>query len=72
MVLRIEGIRIPAVSEAIYPALLELQRFRHFKRYYFELEYDWDRLDYLYKKLVQIHPTVLQDLQRFVAFLEAL
>ena len=22
-------------------------RFRHFKRYYFELDYDWKKLDYL-------------------------
>ncbi len=72
MTLRIEGIRIPAVSEANYPALLELQRFRHFKRYYFDLDYDWDRLDFLRKKLDMAHPEALADLGVFIEFLRAL
>lgn len=72
MTLRIEGVRIPAVSEANYPALLELQRFRHFKRYYFDLDYDWDRLDYLRKKLDAAHPVAVADLRVFMDFLRAL
>jgi len=72
MTLRIEGIRIPAISEANYPALLELQRFRHFKRYYFDLDYDWDRLDFLRKKLAAAHPVALSDLGAFIDFLRAL
>jgi hypothetical protein len=72
MTLRIEGIRIPAVSESNYPALLELQRFRHFKRYYFDLDYDWDRLDFIHKKLDTAHPQALADLRLFIEFLKAL
>lgn len=72
MTLRIEGLRIPAVSEANYPALLELQRFGHFKRYYFDLDYDWDRLDYLRKKLNSAHPVAVADLLVFMDFLRAL
>lgn len=72
MTLHIEGIRIPAVSESNYPALLELQRFRHFKRYYFDLDYDWDRLDFLRKKLDTAHPSALADLRVFMEFLRAL
>jgi hypothetical protein len=72
MTLRIEGLRISAVSESNYPALLELQRFRHFKHYYFDLDYDWDRLDFLRKKLHAAHPAAVADLRHFVDFLRAL
>lgn len=70
MTLHIEGIRIPAVSEEAFGPLLELQRFRHFKRYYFDLEYDWDRLDFILKKMHQAHPIVKNDLERFLGFLK--
>ncbi|OHD23437.1 MAG: hypothetical protein A2V99_18825 [Spirochaetes bacterium RBG_16_67_19] len=72
MTLHIEGVRLPAVSQTNYPNLLELLKFRHFRRYYFELEYDWDRLDFLVKKMKQAHPGVKQDLERFLSFLDQL
>ncbi len=37
MTLHLEGVRLAAVSQANYPNLLELLKFRHFRRYYFEL-----------------------------------
>ena len=72
MTLEIEGVRVAAVSEAAVPPLSELLRFRHFKRYYFELEYDWDRLDFLIAKLRQAHPLVMGDLERFRRFMDAM
>ena len=72
MTLEIEGVRPAAVSEETYSPLFELLKFRHFKRYYFELEYDWDRLDFLVTKLHQVHPLVTRDLKRFVRFVSAL
>ena len=72
MTLEIEGVRTAAVSEATFSPLFELLKFRHFKRYYFELEYDWDRLDFLVTKLRQVHPLVTRDLERFVRFASAL
>jgi len=72
MTLRLEDVRIPAVSEGNYGALLELQKFRHFRRYYFEMEYDWDRLDFILKKLKSAHPLAVADLLHFVAFLKSL
>ena len=72
MTLEIEGIRAAAVSEEVFPPLFELLKFRHFKRYYFELEYDWDRLDFLLTKLRQVHPLVARDLARFVCFASTL
>ncbi len=65
-------IRTSAVSDESFPALLELLKFRHFKRYYFDLEYDWDRLDFLLLKLHKVHPMVKRDLNRFIEFLEAI
>ncbi len=72
MTLHIEGVRVPAVSRASYGALLELQRFRHFKRYHFDLEYDWDRIEFLLKKVKDVHPLACQDLAIFVDFLRSL
>ena len=68
MTLKIEGVRTAAVSDEAFSPLFELLKFRHFKRYYFELEYDWDRLDFLVTKLRQVHPLVTRDLERFVRF----
>ena len=68
MTLEIEGVRPAAVSEAAFSPLFELLKFRHFKRYYFELQYDWERLDFLVAKLRQVHPLVVRDLERFAAF----
>ena len=72
MTLEIEGVRAAAVSEQAFSPLFELLKFRHFKRYYFELEYDWDRLDFLVTKLREVHPVVTSDLERFVRFARAL
>ena len=72
MTLEIKGVRVAAVSEAAFPPLLQLLQFRHFKRNYFELEPDWDRLDFLVGKLRQAHPLVTRDLQRFGRFMSAL
>ena len=72
MTLEIKGVRVAAVSEAAFPPLLQLLQFRHFKRNYFELEYDWDRLDFLVGKLRQAQPLVTRDLQRFGRFMSAL
>ena len=70
--LRIEGVREAAVSGPTRDILDELLRFRHFKRYYFRLDYDWDRLELLLKKLRQVKPLLRADLAAFLAFLESL
>ena len=69
MTLHIEGVRIAAVADETYSLLKELQRFRHFKRYYFDLEYDWERMDFLLGKLRKAHPLVKRDLNEFLGFL---
>ncbi len=72
MALEIPGVRIAAVSQENYANLVELLKFRHFRRYYFELQYDWDRLEFLVRKLRQAHPIVRKDLARFEEFLKSL
>jgi hypothetical protein len=72
MTVRIEGVRIPAVSRENHTNLLELLKFRHFRRYYFELEHDWDKLDFLVLKIKKAHPVVLRDLQTFLEFLDSI
>lgn len=70
MVLFIDGVRDPVISDKSYKELLELMRFRHFKRYYFELDYDWDKLDYLSKKLEAQFTRLPKELAVFVSFLK--
>jgi hypothetical protein len=48
----------------------EMRRFRHFKRYFFSMDYDWDRLNFLMKKFDQLRPELEADLDSFCSFLE--
>ena len=72
MTMAIDGVRIPVVSAEANQSLAELMRFRHFRRYYFELEYDWDKLAFLQKKLAAARTIVPDDLARFRRFLTEL
>jgi hypothetical protein len=72
MTLRVEGVREAVVSDTTAATLLELLTFRHFKRYYFQFENDWDQLDYLRKKFEQTRAAVPADLERFEHFLKAM
>lgn len=71
MTLRIPGIREAVLRDTTMRQLQELLRFRHFKRYYFEFEYDWKRLDYLVSVLKDVHGDVEKDVQAFIAYLES-
>lgn len=70
MTLRIEGIRPAVISRQTYIELSELLRFRHFKRYYYEFEYDWDRLDLIMKKYSNVKPILKNDMDLFLATLQ--
>ena len=50
MTLEIPEIRNAVISEQTFHILQEFLRFRYFKRYYVEFEYDWDKLEFLEKK----------------------
>lgn len=69
MNLEIDGLRAKVVGDRNLVRLRELLRFRHFRRYYVEMEYDWARIDFLLSTLDAAHPVVLTDLQAFDTFL---
>ncbi len=71
MTLQVPTIRERVLSDESRRDLGELLKFRHFKRYYFEFEYDWDRIDFLLKKLKSVHPHVKEDVGHFIEFLQA-
>ncbi len=72
MTLEIEGARKAVISDQTYSILLEFLKFRHFKRYYFEFDYDWDKLEFLEKKYRQVKPLLDEDMKSFEGFLNKL
>lgn len=65
MTLDVSGTRPRVISDKTFNDLLELMRFRHFKRYYFGTAYDWERLDELLVRIKRSHPLLREDLQEF-------
>ena len=65
MLLEKKGIRPRVLSEESHRLLTELMRFRHFKRYYLELDYDWEKLRYLLSVLDRCLPLVRAELTAF-------
>jgi hypothetical protein len=72
MRIHINGVREQAISDDTYYLLLELLKFRHFKRYYFEFNYDIDKIIFLEKKIEQVDPLVKKDMDTFLRFLQKL
>ncbi len=72
MSLRVEGVREPVLSDESRLLLLELLKFRHFKRYYFEFDYDWEKLDFLLLKYERARQGVSSDFASFLRFLEGM
>ena len=72
MTLEVPGIRERVLSESTGDALGELLRFRHFKRYYFDFQYDWERIEFVRQKYERLQPLLAADLDRFVAFVKNL
>ncbi len=69
MRVEIPGVRKAVLSPETYALLDELRRFRHFRRYYYDFNYDWGRLDYLKSVYERVLPLIQQDLDDYVAFL---
>lgn len=72
MTLPVSGLRPAVISSDTYGRLDELMRFRHFKRYYFQLEYDWDRLEYLIALVRRAAPGIIREFDTFRAYVEGL
>ena len=68
----VPGVRERVISDATRAALSELRRFRHFKRYYFAFDYDWERLDLVRSKYLACRSRVRADLEAYAAYVERL
>jgi hypothetical protein len=67
MLLEKKGVRPRVLSDESHRLLTELMRFRHFKRYYLELDYDWEKLRFLLSVLRRCLPLVRAELSAFRA-----
>ncbi len=63
-------VRERVISDATFAALSELRRFRHFKRYYFSFDYDWDRLELVRSKYLAFRDPVRGELVAYSAYLQ--
>jgi hypothetical protein len=71
MTLDVPQVRPRVLSPAAYQKLAELLRFRHFKRYYFEFDYDWRKVDFLIVIFREMVPILEHDLDRFASALRS-
>lgn len=69
MNLMIPDIREKVISDETFAILDEFRKFRHFKRYYFSMDYDWDRLNFLRKKFERLLILLPADFGKFHGFL---
>jgi len=72
MVIEIPDYRPRVISDTSRQALFELLKFRHFTRYYFDLDHDWDKLRYLMKKFNDVRNSVRTELEVFEKYLSKL
>ncbi len=72
MTLMVPDVRPAVISAETCNMLDELMRFRHFKRYYFQLDYDWNRLDYLMDLVERLSPRLADDLTVFEQYVKDL
>ncbi|HMO50446.1 MAG TPA: hypothetical protein PKE26_06040 [Kiritimatiellia bacterium] len=72
MTLAIENVREPVVTDRTQSLLDDLLRFRHFKRYYYDIDYDWARIDFVRGRFDAVRGPLQADLDRFDQFLERL
>ncbi len=72
MALNIPGIRDRVISETTKNQLSEILLFRHFKRYYFNFDYDWEKLDLIESKYRQVYSPLRSEIQSFIEFLRTL
>ena len=68
----IPTVRERVISDTSYTALSELRRFRHFKRYYFAFDYDWERLELIRAKYLACRAPVRAELAAYSAYLQRL
>ena len=68
----IPSVRERVISDTSYTALSELRRFRHFKRYYFAFDHDWERLELVRSKYLTCRAPVRTELAAYSVYLRRL
>lgn len=71
MVLEFPGVRPRVIAAETQARLRELMRFRHFTRYYFELDFDWRKIDLLVLLFREAVPLLERDLDDFAGKVKA-
>ena len=71
MILEVPGVRPRVIAAETQARLRELMRFRGSTRYYFELDYDWRKIDLLVLLFREAVPLLERDLGSFAAKLKA-
>jgi len=69
MTLEVADTRPRVISMQTRTRLEELMRFRHFKRYYFQFEYDWRKIELLIVLFRESVPMVQRELTDFLTTL---
>ena len=72
MTISITGIRERVITDETHQSLSELLSFRQFKRYYFALNYDWDRLELVIKKFEKVQGPIQREIDEYIRYLETL
>lgn len=67
MTIEIPGVRPQILSDRTAELLGEIIRFRHFRRYYYALDYDWRRLDALIAVFADANSGLMADLEGFLS-----
>ena len=68
----IPSVRERVISDASYTSLSEIRWFRHFKRYYFSFDHDWERLELVRSKYLACRTPVRAELAAYSASLQRL
>ncbi len=69
MKLEIKDVRPQVISDITFSKLSEILRFRHFKRYYFEMDFDWRKIELLVQIFREAIDLLSTDMQQFRAYI---
>lgn len=72
MTIEVPELRPRVLSDESFRSLRELLSFRHFRRYYLEFDYDWDRLRLVEKAFLDARSRIDDELDTFARFLTEL
>ena len=72
MCIRIPDSKEPIIPDETFNLPDEFCKLRHFKRYYYSFDYDWDHIDYLGKQFLKVCMSYSSDIDLFKEFLNRL